>query len=49
MVGGGTISIFGWWFCTKGPGECSGENWARVIPLWAGAGAGIGAIIGALR
>ena len=48
-VGAGAVGLFGWWYCTKGPGECSAENWRSAIPLYAAIGAGVGAVVGAIR
>lgn len=51
-AGAGAVGAIGLWYCTVGPsesGECGSETWGRAIPLWAGIGAGIGMLIGALR
>lgn len=48
-AGAGSLAVFGLWYCTAGPGECSGENWRRAIPVWTAVGAGVGALIGVLR
>ena len=43
----------GIWYCTIGPneaGECSNAGqWTRGMLLWGAVGAGVGALIGALR
>jgi len=52
-VGAGTWLAIGVWYCTIGPneaGECSSRNtWLQGIPVFAGAGAAIGALIGAMK
>ena len=52
-VGAGTWLAIGVWYCTIGPneaGECSSANtWVGGIPLFAGVGAAVGALIGAAR
>ena len=52
-AGAGTFAAFGLFYCTVGPsevGECSnGGMWARGLLVWGAAGAGIGALIAALR
>jgi hypothetical protein len=48
-AGAGALGLFGWWYCTRGPGECSAENWKRAVPLCAAIGAGAGVVIGAIR
>jgi hypothetical protein len=50
-AGAGTWLAIGVWYCTVGPneaGECSSRNtWLQGIPLFAGIGAAVGALIGA--
>jgi len=52
-VGAGFWGGVGIWYCTIGPneaGECSNSaQWARGMLLWGAVGAGVGAVIGALR
>jgi hypothetical protein len=52
-VGAGTWLAIGVWYCTIGPneaGECSSRNtWVEGIPVFAAAGAAIGALIGAVK
>lgn len=52
-VGAGFWGGVGIWYCTIGPnevGECSNTGqWARGMLLWGAVGAGIGALIGAIR
>jgi hypothetical protein len=52
-VGAGTGLAIGVWYCTVGPneaGECSSRStWLQGIPVFAGAGAAIGALIGAMK
>ena len=52
-VGAGTWLAIGVWYCTIGPneaGECSSRNtWRQGTPVFAGAGAAIGALIGAMK
>lgn len=52
-VGAGTWLGIGLWYCTIGPneaGECSSTNaWLAGIPLFAGAGAAVGVLIGAVK
>jgi len=52
-AGAGTWLAIGVWYCTIGPneaGECSSRNtWLEGIPVFAAAGAAIGALIGALK
>jgi hypothetical protein len=52
-VGAGTWLGIGLWYCTIGPneaGECSSTStWLGGIPLFAGAGAALGALIGAMK
>jgi hypothetical protein len=53
VVGAGFWGGVGVWYCTIGPneaGECSNTGqWARGMLLWGAVGAGVGALIGALR
>jgi hypothetical protein len=52
VAGAGTMGAFGLWYCTIGPsetGDCTGDHWVRGLPLYVGIGAGIGALIGALK
>jgi hypothetical protein len=50
-AGAGAWLAIGAWYCTVGPneaGECSSRNtWLQGIPLFAGIGAAVGALIGA--
>lgn len=52
-AGAGAWGAIGLWYCTVGPnevGECRNSSmWTRGFLLWGAAGAGIGALIGALR
>ena len=52
-VGVGFWAGVGVWYCTIGPneaGECSSTGqWGRGMLLWGAVGAGVGALIGALR
>jgi hypothetical protein len=51
-VGAGAWGGIGLWYCTIGPnevGECGVEQWVPGFLVWGGIGAGIGALIGALR
>jgi len=52
-VGAGSWLAIGAWYCTIGPneaGECSSrDTWVQGIPILAGAGAAIGALIGAMK
>ena len=53
IAGAGFWGGVGVWYCTIGPnevGECDNAGqWARGMLLWGAVGAGIGALIGALR
>jgi len=53
LAGAGFWGAVGVWYCTVGPnevGECSNAGqWARGILFWGAVGAGVGALIGALR
>lgn len=53
LTGAGFWGGVGVWYCTVGPnepGECSNVGqWARGMLLWGAVGAGVGALIGALR
>jgi hypothetical protein len=51
-IGAGAWGGIGLWYCTIGPnevGECGVEQWVPGFLVWGGIGAGIGALIGALR
>jgi hypothetical protein len=52
-AGAGFWGGVGVWYCTVGPneaGECdNASQWARGMLLWSAIGAGVGALIGALR
>jgi len=51
-VGAGAWGGIGLWYCTVGPhevGECGVEQWVPGFLVWGGIGAGIGALIGAMR
>ena len=51
-AGAGAWGAIGVWYCTIGPheaGECSSSStWLQGIPLFAGVGAALGALIGAV-
>jgi hypothetical protein len=53
IAGAGFWGGVGVWYCTVGPneaGECSNTGqWARGMLVWGAIGAGVGALIGALR
>src|SRR5215216_5681235 len=53
IAGAGFWGGVGVWYCTVGPnevGECrNAGQWARGILFWGAVGAGVGALIGALR
>ena len=53
LAGAGFWGGVGVWYCTVGPnevGECDNAGqWAKGILLWSAIGAGVGALIGALR
>jgi len=53
IAGAGFWGGVGVWYCTVGPnevGECdNAARWARGVLLWGAIGAGVGALIGALR
>jgi hypothetical protein len=53
IAGAGFWGGVGVWYCTIGPnevGECNNAGqWARGMLLWGAIGAGVGALIGALR
>lgn len=51
-IGAGAWGGIGLWYCTVGPnevGECGVEQWVPGLLVWGGVGAGIGALIGAMR
>jgi hypothetical protein len=51
-LGAGAWGGIGLWYCTIGPnevGECGVGQWVPGFLVWGGIGAGIGALIGALR
>ena len=52
-AGAGFWGAVGVWYCTVGPnevGECSNAGmWTRGFLMWSAIGAGVGALIGALR
>jgi hypothetical protein len=52
-AGAGSWGAVGLWYCTVGPnevGECRNSGmWTRGFLMWSAVGAGIGALIGALR
>ena len=53
IAGAGFWGGVGVWYCTVGPnevGECDNAGqWAKGMLLWSAIGAGVGALIGALR
>ena len=53
IAGAGFWGGVGIWYCTVGPnevGECDNAGqWAKGMLLWSAIGAGVGALIGALR
>ena len=53
IAGAGFWGGVGVWYCTVGPnevGECDNAGqWARGMLLWSAIGAGVGALVGALR
>jgi len=53
VAGAGFWGGVGIWYCTVGPnevGECDNAGqWAKGMLLWSAIGAGVGALIGALR
>jgi hypothetical protein len=52
-IGAGAFGAIGLWYCTIGPhevGECGPREWlGQGLLVYGGAGAAIGALIGALR
>jgi hypothetical protein len=51
-IGAGAWGGIGLWYCTIGPhevGECGVEQWVPGFLVWGSIGAGIGALIGAMR
>ena len=51
-IGAGAWGGIGLWYCTIGPnevGECGVGQWVPGFLVWGGIGAGIGALIGAMR
>lgn len=51
-AGAGAYGALGLWYCTIGPhevGECGVEQWVPGLLVWGAVGAGIGALIGAMR
>jgi hypothetical protein len=52
-IGAGTFGAIGLWYCTIGPhevGECGPREWlGQGLLVYGGAGAAIGALIGALK
>lgn len=51
-IGAGSFGALGLWYCTIGPsevGECGIEQWVPGLLVWGAVGAGIGALIGAIR
>jgi hypothetical protein len=53
IAGAGFWGGVGVWYCTIGPNEVNecdnAGQWARGMLLWSAIGAGVGALIGALR
>jgi hypothetical protein len=53
LAGAGFWGGVGVWYCTVGPnevGECDNAGqWAKGMLLWGAIGAGVGALIGAIR
>jgi hypothetical protein len=52
-IGAGTFGAIGLWYCTIGPhevGECGPRQWlGQGLLVYGGAGAAIGALIGAIK
>jgi hypothetical protein len=51
LAGAAFVGAVGLWYCTIGPseaGECENARWWKGLAMYGGAGAGIGALIGAI-